>query len=439
MKKKFKILFYILITIFFSSFPVQYIQAATGSISATASSSSIAVGATFKVTVRVSSESELGSWRFDLNYDSTKLRLSPSSSPASIAGYYTTSGQKTASYSYSFTAIAAGNTSVSVRNGAIVGIDESFMTVSSSGTSINIVPQSTQPDVPDNYSGNSYLTTLMVEGSLLSPVFSKNVLEYSLELEPGTEAVNISAVPEDSRSVVTGVGEIPVLDGVNRLEVRVVAENGNEMIYVIKAMVEESDPVEVMIGDKKYTVIRRLQGFETPANYLETTVNIRNREVPALKGEITRLTLVGLKSPEGEIGLFVYDEKNDAFTLYTELRIGGIVFYPYSLEDDLKVPAGYGKFILEIEDNEIDAYRMDEKSKYSLMYGMNVETGKSGFYLYDQVEGTLQRYNEEENLYNQDILGKYLIGIVILGIALFGTSLLTAIVIKNNRKLKIEK
>lgn len=422
-----------------SFLPIQYIQAATGSINATASSSSVVVGGTVKVTVRVSSESEIGSWRFDLNYDSTKLKLSPTSSPASIAGYFTTSGQKTASYSYTFTALTTGNTTVSVRNGAIVGLDENFMSVTSSGTSINIIQQATQPNVPNNYSSNNYLTSLSIEGSVLNPGFNKSVLEYSLELEPGTEVIKVLAVAEDSKSVVSGAGEVSVIDGINRVEVKVRAENGDERIYVINAMVEESDPIEVMIGKDKYTVIKKREFLEAPTNYFETTVTIKGKEVPAYTGEITKFTLVGLKSEIGKIGLYVYDENDDSFTLYREFRLGGISFYPYSFIDGLKIPAGYKKFELKIEDDEIDAYRINENSRYSLLYGMNVETGNSGFYLYDQDEGTLQRYNEEENLYHKDILGKYLIGLIVLGSALLGTSLLSAIVIKRNKKLKDKK
>ncbi len=426
-------------TLILSSLPIQYIQAATGSINATAGSSSVVVGGTVKVTVRVVSESEIGSWRFDLNYDSTKLRLSPTSSPASIAGFFTSSGQKTASYSYTFTALATGNTTVSVRNGAIVGIDENFMAVTSSGTSINITPQATQSNVPNNYSANNYLTSLSVEGSLLNPGFSKSVLEYSVELEPDTEVIKVLAVPEDGTAMVTGSGEVSVIDGINRVEVKVRAENGNERIYVINAIVKESDPIEVMIGKDKYTVIKKRQFLEAPPNYFETTVLIKGKEVPAFKGEITKFTLVGLKSATGKIGLYVYDEIDDSFRLYREFRLGGISFYPYSFVDGLKIPDGYKKFKLKIEVDEIDAYRINENSRYNLLYGMNVETGKSGFYLYDQGEGTLQRYNVEENLYHKDILGKYLIGVIVLGSALFGTSLLCGIVIKRNKRLKDRK
>lgn len=434
MNKRFICFIYFFATLILSLFPFNYVQAAEGSINATAGSSSVVVGGTVKVTVRVSSGSEIGSWRFDLNYDSTKLRLSPTSSPASVAGFYTSSGQRSASYSYTFTALAAGNTAISVRNGAIVGMDETYMTVTSSGTSINISEQSLQPGAGVNYSGNNYLSSLVVEGLMLTPVFDRGTLEYSLELEPGTQVIRILAVPEDSKASVTGDGGAILLDGVNRFEVKVRAENGNERIYVVNALLEEKDPIEVMVGKKKYTVIRRSGFLEAPANYLETTAMVKDMEVPAFKGQITGLTLVGLKSLDGETGLYVYDSKKKTFRLYRELRFNGAVFYPFSHGDDVKVPEGYGKFVLNIDNQVIDAYRMYRNSRYALMYGMNVDTGESGFYLYDSKEGTLQRYNEEENLYYNDILGKYLTGLVVLGSVFTATFLITGILAIRNRR-----
>lgn len=436
MKKRFYIIIYVIITLILSSFPIQYVQAASGSINATAGSSSVVVGGTVKVTVRVSSASEIGSWRFDLDYDSSKLSLSPSSSPASVVGYFTSIGQKTASYSYTFTALASGNTTVSVRNAAIVGIDENFMSVTSSGTNINVLAQSNQPNVPNNLSANNNLASLSVEGLNLAPIFNKGVQEYSLDLEPDTENINILAVAEDSKAIVTGGGQVFVLDGINRLEVKVTAENGNEKIYVINALVKELDPIEVMIGNKKYTVIKKTKYMEAPYNYVETTATINNKEVPAYRGEITKFTLVGLKSETGELALYVYDEINETFTLYRELKFINISFYPYPFAEDLKIPKGYEKFILKIENEDIDAYRLNKGSKFSLIYGMNVETGSIGLYRYDSEEGSLQRYDEDESLYYNDIQRKNLILIIILASALTATSLLSVIMIIRNKKLK---
>lgn len=441
MKKRFSIIILVLMTFLLSTFPVQYIQAASGSITPTASSRSINVGNSVTVTVRVSSASEIGSWQFTLNYDVSKLRLN--SGRTSVADVYTTPGQKSASYTYSFTAIAAGTAAVSISGARIVGMDETFMSVSAGSTSISIgtgtttkPPATTTTKPPTIASTNNDLSSLKVEGVELTPVFSKSILEYSVELEPGTEKINITATPEDGKATVTGVGEVGVVEGGNKLEVKVRAENGDEKTYVINAMVKEFDPIEVFIGNDKYTVIRKKGAIEAPKNYVGTTALVNDIEVPALKSEITKFTLVGLKSEAGAVGLYVYDETNETFRLYRELSFNGINFYPFLPEGNVKIPKGYERFILTMGENEIEAYRIDKTSKHSLLYGMNVDTGKTGFYLYDSEEGTLQRYYEGESLYYMDIINKYLIAVVVLGTVVTALSATCGVMIYKYRKLK---
>ena len=442
MKKKFTIIIFVLTTFLLSAFPIQYIQAASGSINATASSRSAVIGKTVTVTVRVSSSSDIGSWRFDLNYDSAKLRLSANSSPTSVAGFFTFNGQKSASYTYSFTAIAAGSAAVSVRNAAIVGMDESFMSVTSGSTSINVTTAATSTptnppiNIPTNYSSNNNLSSLKVDGVELTPVFDKSVTAYSIELEPNTEKVNITALAEDGKASITGAGEVALTDGDNKLEIKVRAENGTEKIYVINALVKEANPIEVFIGSDKYTVIRKQGVLEAPKNYVMTTVTINDEEIPAYTNEITKLTLVGLKSETGEVALYIYDEENETYTLYRELLFNSIGLYPFAPESKVKIPKGYERFTLTIGDNEIDAYRINKTSKFSLIYGMNLETGNTGFYLYDSEEGTLQRYYEDESLYLKDIISKYLIATIILGTTVLATSITSGIMIYKYISLK---
>ncbi len=430
-------------TLILSAFPMESIQAASGSITATASSRTVTLGKSVTVTVRVSSASDIGSWKFTLNYDSSRLRLT--SGTPNVAGFFTYDGQKSASYNYSFTTIATGTAAVSISGGAIVGMDETYMSVSSGSTSINVTtatssststPSNTTTKTPANLSTNNFLSSLKVDGVELVPVFNKSVLEYSVELEPGIEKINITATPEDGKAAITGAGEVAVTEGENRLEVKVRAENGDEKIYVIKASVKEFDPIEVFIGNDRYTVIRKKGVIEAPKNYVETKVLINDVEIPAYKSDITKLTLVGLKSETGETGLYVYDEKRDEYSIYREITFKGLSIYPYLPGKSIKIPEGYREFKLKIGENEITAYRINKSSKFSLIYGMNLETGKSGFYLYDSVDGTLQRYYEDESLYLKDIISKYLLAIIVLGTGVVALGTLSGIMIYKYRNIK---
>ena len=418
MKRKLTIIFILLMTFLLSAFPMEDIQAATGSISVTASSRTVTLGKTVKVTVRVSSASDIGTWKFTLKYDSSKLRLT--SGTTNIAAFYTYAGQKSASYSYSFTTIATGTAAVSISGGAIVGMDEKYMSVSSGSTSINVIKASTSTPTtttktPSNLSTNNFLSSLKVNEGELTPAFNKSVLEYSVELEAGIEKINIAATPEDAKATIIGTGEIGITEGENKIEVKVKAENGDEKKYVIKAFVKEFDPIEVFIGNDRYTVIRKKGVFEAPKNYSETTVLINDAEVPAFKNDILKFTLVGLKSEAGETGLFVYDETRDSYAPYNELSFKSIGIYPYAPGKNIRIPDGYKEFKLTLGESEFIAYRMKESSKYSLLYGMNLENGKEGFYLYDSLDGTLQRYYDEESLYLRDNIRKQLLAIITLG------------------------
>ena len=52
------------------------------------------------------------------------------------------------------------------------------------------------------------------------------------------------------------------LFGENLITVKVTAENGNVRTYVIKAIVEEPNPIKVTIDNKEYTIVRKKEGLE---------------------------------------------------------------------------------------------------------------------------------------------------------------------------------
>ena len=87
---------------------------------------------------------------------------------------------------------------------------------------------------PKTYSSNNNLSNLQIDGYSLSPEFSNSVKEYSVEVPNGTEKVVINATKEDSTASVSGIGEVDVNEGVNKIELKVTAENGNVNTYIIK-------------------------------------------------------------------------------------------------------------------------------------------------------------------------------------------------------------
>ena len=242
-------------------------------------------------------------------------------------------------------------------------------------------------------SGDNGLASLGVDGKELSPTFNRDTLEYSVELEPDTTSINVSASPSHGGASISGAGVREVVDGENRLEIVVTAENGAKRTYVLNASVKEYNPIKQKVDGKEYTVVRKKSLLKAPENYTETTTMINGEEVPAFTSEVTKYTLVGLRNESGNINLYVYKDGN--YTLYNEYNFNKVILYPIEIPSD-KIPSGYEKSKIIYNDNELVAYKMNELSHFAILYGMNVETGEKHIYMYDEEEDTIQIYNDEK-------------------------------------------
>ena len=80
------------------------------------------------------------------------------------------------------------------------------------------------------------------------------------------------------------------------------------------------------------------------------------------------------------------------------------------------MPKEYIKVKIKINGEEVEAYKLSKTSKYALIYGMNISLGTKDLYMYDSVQNTIQRYNNEEVLLLGEKLNQFLYIIFILGI-----------------------
>ena len=266
-------------------------------------------------------------------------------------------------------------------------------------------------------SSNNNLSSLGVEGKELTPGFAQGTLEYSVEMDPETTKVNLTGSVADSSASVSGLGERDVTDGDNRLEVIVTAQNGTTKAYVVNVKVKEYNPINVDINSKNLTVIRKKGQIEAPANYNETTVKIGDEEVNAFHSDITGYTLVGLKDEKGSANLYIYEDGK--YMLYNEYSFAQIKLYP--MEANSKdIPSLYHKTTIKLNNKDVVAYKLDDASDYALIYGMNVDNGKTNLYMYNETENTIQLYTREE----MDLLDKKLNTYVLAIAVLSGVSVL---------------
>ena len=377
----------------------------------TTSSTTITVGST--VTIRVSQNDLAG-----------KFSVTSSNSSVLSGGVgsdkFTVSGE---SKSYKFTAKSVGTAKITVNAIDLASFSTEQKYSSSKSITINVVK-------PREKSTNNNLKSLSVEGYTLSPEFNQDTLEYTVELEASVEKIMVNAEKADSYASISGGGEIAVSEGDNRIEIKVTSETGKEKVYVINAVVKDSNPITTTVENKKLTVVKKASSLTKPDLFEETKIKINEMEVPAFYNEATKTTLVGLRDENGKIELYIYDQDKNSYQKY--LTLIGTEFH--LIQKEAKgIPEGYQKVTKKTDDIEYTAYQKD-KSDFLLLYGTILENGNEGWYSYDTKEKTLQRYNKDivesitkeyQDIQNTD--HKVIIGLAVLSSVLALTTMILAL------------
>ena len=421
---------YLLLSIFISFAFTISVSAASGSITASTSSKTVAVGSTFTVTVKVSCTDTLGSWQFGVSYDSSVISLQ--SGETLVVGYSQDGSYKTKSYTYKFKAIKSGTASVKITSPSMVTWDDmnTLFTPSTSGTSVTV---KTQAQIEASYSKDNNLKSLSVEGYELTPEFSKDVTEYSLEVPDDVKTINVKASVNDSTARVSGTGEIDISEGANRIEVTVTAQNGAIKTYVINVDVKDLNPIDVTVNGVAYTVVKKAELLTCPTGYTASTIKINDIDVPVFKSELTKLTVLGLKDADGNITMFIYDESANTYKRYDELKGVSLTLYPMDTDS---VPSGFHKTTITVNDVDINAFVSDDNDDLVIIYAMDVTTGKEGYYLYEDEDGVFMKYDEDLFSGYMDKNKEYLLYLIALGCISGILFLLSLALASKNSKLK---
>lgn len=442
MKKTIKVFSLIIFSLIILGFK-ENVSASSATFSVRSSASTVAVGNNVTVTVTLSSSSALGSWNFTIGYDTSKLRLISSTAERdqTSAGVVSSANQKSVSYKYTFKTLKSGTANVNISDAIVYDFNDEKMSLNRGSVNITL---KTWEQIEASYSTNANLKSITIDGGelnpnvTLNPVFNKDTLEYSIELEPNTTEISINATKEDGTASISGLGTITVSEGANKIEIKVTAQKGNTKTYIINATVKELEPINVTVDGKDYVVVRKVDSLVKPYSYSDDTVLIHEKEVPAFYSSITGYKLVGLKDNAGNIKLFIYDEAKDTYKYYQELSLGKVVLATLSIPDD-KIIKDYTKSKININNEEVECLVHDEFG-ITLVYGKNIETGKTNYYIYEKEENTLQRYDEDIfkkinnkiNLYTYIILGSG--GVIILLIII-----LIVAISKSKKKLNSRK
>lgn len=321
--------------------------------------------------------------------------------------------------SYRFTAKSVGTATITVNPLDVASIPEGSKYTGSRSVTINVVK-------PREKSNNNYLSSLSIEGYSISPEFSKNQLEYSVEVPAETEKILINATKSDSYASLEGNGERDVSEGDNRFEIKVTSETGKERVYVLNVTVKDNNPIFVKIGQKDYTVVKKASSLIKPELFEEKKVSIGDIEVPGFYNEISNLTLVGLRDEDAKVSLYIYNQKENSYIKYQPLTSTSISIISLPNTEGFKK---YSKVSVKLDGETYEGYQINAKSNYIYFYGLRIDSGKKNWYLYNKEENTLQLYQEEEAKRIEEQYEKKLRENKMVIVCLGGISILLALII----------
>ena len=383
---------------------ISYVKAAGYDVSVT--SNTIIVGNS--VTLKISANDLAG--RFDFSVSNSSV-ISMSSSNVFLDND---------SKSITITAKSAGTSVITITPTDATSYDGDAITGNRTITiTVNNKPTS-NPNTGGNSSGtsntstpvkkksnNNYLSSLTVDGYSLDKEFKKDELEYSLVVESGTDKVIINAQLDDDKAKVTGIGEIALKEEDNKLEIKVTAEDGSTRTYILNVKIEELNPVEVTIDKKKYSIVRKeIDSIKIPNGYEKSTIKIGDEDILCYKNNKTKNILMILQDDKGNNNLYSYNEKTKKYTLYSSLTLGNTTLSIIDMPSNL-VPKGYTKVSFKYDDTKLEGYQYIESNKtyaaddgvkgsdFYLVYAINEKTGEKALYVFDKLEGTIQRFNSD--------------------------------------------
>lgn len=409
-KKRGIVIFVIMLALLIIKVPV---YGAGANVTIAVSQSSLTIGDTVSVTISIASEGAIGAYSLPVSYNSAVLEYTGGSGSGGggtvmIAGYGDGS-QTRLSATLNFKAIGNGNSSIATSGGEAYGFDESVLEISHAGTSISVsAPQTPNEGNPGNSSNtglsgsdDNSLKSLELSPGVLNPAFQPGTTSYTVELPKDTKAIVVSAIPNDSKATVSVTHHNDLEPGANKTYIVVTAENGTQRTYVLNVNcgeIEDEDPTPpIIIGGIEYTfaTTKQLEEASIPEGFEPGEGQYESTAVTTYVSPNQQLHIVYLLSPQGEGMWFIYDQAQKTFLPYIEYQTVPNRYVLIYSEDSISIPSGYAPVEVELQGQKVTAYTNGKQEDFLLLYAMNIN-GETGFYLYDKVEGTFQRYLEPE-------------------------------------------
>lgn len=364
------------------------------------SKKSLAPGETLTVTVTVSSAQAMYAAEFSLNYDPAVLQYNSGDASSGGAGLVkvasAASGETRKSFSISFTAIAAGNSSLSVS--AVKYASDTEVDISGASTSVSVINAT--------LSDNANLKSLRISGGTLSPQFNANTTAYTATVPFSVTQCKVYATAAESSAKVDVSGSYNIPVGVTQRVVTVTAPSGAQKAYTItitrlaedaaestdsstaESTSENSNAAE--IDGKSYTVMSDLTGITIPKGFNTSSAVYNGNNVASIKDENGEYEIYYMKSADSEEPtLFTFNSDDNKFVPLKYMYVGDSLCI--FAEPEVGTPDGYYTTTASINGFTVKCFAMAEQTMSDFYIVRCYRDGSYKYYRYDSKEGTLQR------------------------------------------------
>ena len=307
---------------------------------------SVVVGNTVTFRVTVSSQTPLGSGKYNVTYNDKLLKYTGGSK---LVDTFVAQNENTKSLTYTFSFVTRdiGNANFKFNLNELYYLSEAPGPVESKTASVNILK-------PKYYSSNNYLKNLSVEGYDIG--FNKNKISYDVTLKETKTSIVINAEKQEATQTISGIGEVSLEEGMNKKEIEVKAENQSVRIYTLNIFVPEKAPLKIKVNDKEYSVIRKK--IEDISGFTKDKIKLKDEEIEVLKND--KYTI-----------LYVKDEKGNIFKVLKD-------------KENYKMILDFNNTLYAIEGKK------EIKNNYEYFKAVNLTTSKENNYRFELTEKTLQ-------------------------------------------------
>ncbi|MBO4685361.1 MAG: cadherin-like beta sandwich domain-containing protein [Lachnospiraceae bacterium] len=364
-----------------------------------ASGGTATVGGKVKVTVTVSAPAEIGVVDFTLKYDASALTYTgDSGANGAIREVDTDISGKSKSYSYEFNGNKAGTYTVSVsatRDSVLrwnpVNGSDYFDSVTVKNATVTI-------NTPYKASNNANLGKLSVGEGTLSPAFSKNTTNYTVNVDGAVTALTISAKSEDGKGKVSVSGNKDLKEGANTVTVTCTAEDGKTKktytITVNRGPAPTPTPTPtptpgliVHVGDSDRTLLGEFQS-DLPEGYEPGTVEMDGYTVAVATAADGNTKLVQMDD-----GRFYVMSAPGQYYLFQRIESPARQFSVIPKPDTAEVPAGWEEDAEQLFGPNVTVYKTEKDPNVALLY-LRSPSGEEGWYVYDLKEKSIISFRQ---------------------------------------------